>query len=97
MTRVLAALLAAAVLGAGVGVGGWFVGEGFKKGRATARFVTVKGLSERQVAADYAIWPLRMLATGNDLRNLFYVETMNNVLFTILTVHCRDYHDDFCN
>ena len=67
MTRVLAALLAAAVLGAGVGVGGWFVGAGFKEGRATARFVTVKGLSERQVAADYAIWPLRMLATGNDL------------------------------
>ena len=45
MNRMLAALLAAAVLGAGVGVGGWFVGEGFKKGRATARFVTGKGLS----------------------------------------------------
>ncbi len=67
MNRSLAALLAAAVLGAGVGVGGWFVGEGFQQGRATARFVTVKGLSERLVAADYAIWPLRMLATGDDL------------------------------
>ena len=67
MNRVLAAVLAAAVLGVGIGAGGWFIGEGFQKGRATARFVTVKGLSERLVAADYAIWPLRMLATGDEL------------------------------
>ncbi len=37
------------------------------RGRAADRFVTVKGISERQVVADLALWPLRFVATGNDL------------------------------
>jgi hypothetical protein len=43
------------------------VGWGFARGRAADRFVTVKGVSEKEVNADLAIWPLRVVAADNDL------------------------------
>ena len=46
---------------------GWFIGNGFARGRADDRYVEVKGLSEREVNADVALWPLRFAASGNEL------------------------------
>ncbi|MEQ9606113.1 MAG: SIMPL domain-containing protein [Kiloniellaceae bacterium] len=60
-------LAAALVLAVAVALAGWFVGDGFLKGRTSDRYVTVKGLAEREVEADLAVWPLRFVATGNDL------------------------------
>jgi uncharacterized protein len=60
-------LAGAAILAFGVALGGLFVGSGFAKARAADRFVTVKGISEREVRADLAIWPLRIVAADNDL------------------------------
>ena len=59
--------LSAAVLAVGLALGGWFVGHGFARGRTASRYVEVKGLAERQVAADLALWPLRFVSTGDDL------------------------------
>ncbi len=59
--------LSAAVLAMGLALGGWFVGHGFARGRTASRYVEVKGLAERQVAADLALWPLRFVSTGDDL------------------------------
>ncbi len=61
------ALLPAAVLAVGLTLAGWLAGSGFEKGRLGDRFVTVKGVSEREVKADLALWPLRFVAAGNDL------------------------------
>ncbi|MGF1640773.1 MAG: SIMPL domain-containing protein [Rhodospirillales bacterium] len=58
---------AAGVLAAGVAVGGWLVGDGFATGRGGERTVTVKGVAEREVKADLAIWPMRFVATSNVL------------------------------
>jgi uncharacterized protein len=60
-------LIAAALVAAGLAIGGFFVGNGFARGRATDRYVEVKGLSEREVTADIALWPLRFAASSNDL------------------------------
>lgn len=60
-------LLSAALLGLGIAAGGWFVGEGFFQGRAADRYVTVKGVSERDVRADVALWSIRFVATHDDL------------------------------
>src|SRR3546814_19440991 len=60
-------LAAALLLAIGIAVGGWFVGDGFFEGRKSDRYVTVTGLAERAVMADLAVWPLRFVATGNDL------------------------------
>src|SRR5688500_8772487 len=43
------------------------MGHGFVRGRTASRYVEVKGLAEREVAADLALWPLRFVTTGNDL------------------------------
>lgn len=55
------------VLGVGVAIGGGLAGLGFAQGRVAERFVTVKGVSEREVQADLAVWPLQMTAADNDL------------------------------
>lgn len=60
-------LLAAALIGAGLVAAGWLIGEGFRQGRAAERVVTVKGLAEREVRADLALWPMRFVATSDDL------------------------------
>jgi hypothetical protein len=63
----VARLVAAFLLAAGLALGGWFVGTGFVESRLGVRLVTVKGLAEREVRADLAIWALRFVATGNEL------------------------------
>lgn len=65
--RDVAILLAAIVIAVGVAVAGKFVGDGFRDGRAEDRYVTVKGLAERDVRADLVVWPIRVTAAGNDL------------------------------
>jgi hypothetical protein len=55
------------ILAAAIALAGLFVGLGFARGRAADRFVTVKGVDERPVRADLAIWPLRLVAADDDL------------------------------
>jgi len=58
---------AALILALGLALGGLFIGSGITKGRAADRFVTVRGVSEQQAKADLALWPIRFVATDNDL------------------------------
>lgn len=51
----------------GIAAAGWFVGNGIVESRSNDRYVTVKGLSERQVNADVALWRLTFNATNNSL------------------------------
>ena len=59
--------LSIALLAVGVALAGWFVGNGFVKGRTADRFVSVKGVSERDVVADIALWPIRFTSSDNAL------------------------------
>ena len=59
--------LAMLVLAAGIAAAGWLVGNGFAQARAGDRYVSVKGVSEREVRADLAIWPLRLNVASDDL------------------------------
>lgn len=59
-------LLAALVLAAGLVAGGFGVGQGLQRFRTADRMVTVKGLAEKEVAADYAVWPLAFRRAGTD-------------------------------
>jgi hypothetical protein len=49
---------------------GYFVGNLQVNGKKFDRYVTVKGLSEREVEADLAVWPINIALTGNDLQVL---------------------------
>jgi hypothetical protein len=57
----------ALVVAAGIALAGWFGGHGLVKGRTVDRYVTVKGVAEREVQADVAFWPLRYVATHDVL------------------------------
>lgn len=55
------------VLALAVVLSGFAIGNGFARARTADRFVTVKGVAERTVRADLAIWPLRLVAADDDL------------------------------
>lgn len=59
--------LEAAIVALGLAAAGMFVGGGISKGRTADRFVTVRGVSEREAKADLALWPIRFVAADNDL------------------------------
>jgi hypothetical protein len=56
-----------AALSLGIALAGWFVGMGVQNVRTADRFVSVKGVAEREVKADLALWPIQLAVTDNDL------------------------------
>jgi hypothetical protein len=60
-----------ALLAVGLILGGWLLGSEIKDVRLADRYVTVRGLAERNVKADLAIWPLSFREAGNDLQSTF--------------------------
>ncbi len=52
----------------GLVIGGWVLGKDIK---LADRYVTVKGLVERTVKSDGAIWPVSFKEAGNDLSQVF--------------------------
>lgn len=55
-----------AVLALGVALGGYFIGDGIYRAMS-GRTVTVKGLAERDVVADTAVWNIKINGVGGDL------------------------------
>tara|TARA_Y100001972_G_scaffold124695_1_gene174421 strand:- start:2179 stop:2886 length:708 start_codon:yes stop_codon:yes gene_type:complete len=60
----------AIIIFSGLTLGGYFISNTLVKGKAYDRSVTVKGLSEREVEADIAVWPINITVAGNDLQNI---------------------------
>src|SRR6516162_4281587 len=61
----------ALLLALGLIIGGWLLGAEIKATRLGDRYVTVKGLVERKVKSDLAIWPLTYKEAGDDLSSLY--------------------------
>ena len=55
----------------GLIIGGWVLGAQIKATRLGDRYVTVKGLVERKVKSDLAIWPLSYKEAGDDLSSVY--------------------------
>ncbi len=63
-------------------IAGFFVGNMHKTGKKYDRFVQVKGLSEREVNADLAVWPINITLTANDLNSLkINIEKQNDEVY----------------
>ena len=63
-------MVAGSLVAFGLAVGGYFIGEGLLRARSADRYVTVKGLAEREVAANLVIWPITYTVTADDLETL---------------------------
>jgi uncharacterized protein len=59
--------LALIILAVSLAFAGWFVGNGIFNVRTADRFVTVKGVAEREVKADLALWPIQLAVTDDNL------------------------------
>ena len=60
-------LVAAIVLALGLAAAGFLLGQSILATRLADRTVEVRGLAERDVKADLAVWPIRFVVTGDDL------------------------------
>lgn len=73
-------LMAAVIVALGMAGAGAFIGHGMQKLNAGNRSVTVKGLSEKEVAADLVIWPITYVEAGNQLPEIYARIERNNKL-----------------
>jgi hypothetical protein len=62
----LSRLIGALLVGAGIAVAGFLVSQGLERFRMSDRSVTVKGLAEKDVESDFAIWTLSFRRAGNE-------------------------------
>ncbi|MBK9989410.1 MAG: SIMPL domain-containing protein [Verrucomicrobia bacterium] len=74
------------LLSVGLAVFGVQVGLAVKKGREFDRYLTVRGLSEREVKSTLAIWPIRFAVYADDLPQLKQsIEKTKGVVQVFLT------------
>lgn len=66
-TIVLASVIAGISMLVGLTIGGYFVGKGAARFRSETGTVTVKGLVEKEVKADKAVWELRFRRASGEL------------------------------
>lgn len=71
--RIVEAIILGAFLCAGLVILGFFISNSAVKIKGLDRTVTVKGLSEREVPANIAIWPIKFSEADNDLTNVYSV------------------------
>lgn len=64
-------MLSCALLSMGLILSAWVLGAQIKATRLSDRYVTVKGLAERQVKSDLAIWPINFKEAGDDLASVY--------------------------
>ena len=74
-------LLPAALVMLGLFGAGFFPGYYYYQGKVNANYVTVKGLAEKEVKADLAVWEMRIVATGDELSEV--QKSLNRQLLTI--------------
>lgn len=62
------------------------LGMAVYKSRQTPRYVSVKGLAEREVEADMAVWPIKFTITDNDLESMQkQIEKKRSIITEFLT------------
>lgn len=60
-------VIVALILGFSAIISASLISDGLTDLRTGDRYVTVKGVAEREVSADLALWPIRFVATGASL------------------------------
>lgn len=61
-------IIMGALIAGGLAIGGFFPGHYYYAAKMNDRSVSVKGLAEMDTKADLAIWNIKFLSTGDDLK-----------------------------
>ena len=77
MNQLKPALILGVFICLGMIVAGWILGNSALRIKQYERIVSVKGLSEREVKADVAVWPIRFSAASQDLTQLYDTMEIN--------------------
>ena len=78
-------IVAAIILALGMGLLGQRVGVGIVRAKKENRTVSVRGLSEREVAADKVIWPMVYKEVGNNLNEIYRtINRKNDIIVSFL-------------
>ena len=86
--RTVEAIILGAFLCAGLVILGVLISSSALKIKGLDRTVTVKGLSEREVQANVAIWPIKFSEADNDLSNLYsVVQKKADIIIEFLKKH----------
>jgi uncharacterized protein len=81
-------VLLGALLAVGLILGGWALGAQIKAVRLADRYVTVRGLAERDVKSDLAIWTLQYRENGDDLTAMYSkAEADKKIILEFLSKH----------
>ncbi len=70
-TQSRSAFILGGLISLGLIVSAWLIGSSAIQFKEYERVVKVKGLSEREVPADVAVWPIRFVAASNNLGELY--------------------------
>jgi hypothetical protein len=88
-TVVLASVIVGVSLLVGLTLGGYFVGKGCARFKSDTRTVTVKGLVEKDVKADQAVWVLRFSRASNNIKDaLTKISSDRNATIAFLKNQC---------
>lgn len=81
-------IIAAAIMAVSVCILGLAIKAGIDNFAFRDRVVTVRGLAERTVEADYVTWPITYAVAGNDLSTLYnQMQTNNDIVVDFLTTN----------
>jgi hypothetical protein len=92
--RTQEAFILGSLLCLGLVVMGFFLSQSITRFKALERIVSVKGLSERDVPADVAIWPIKFEVAADDLQSVVSsIEQKNAVVLGFLNKNGFDSKD----
>lgn len=81
-------IIAVFILALGISFAGVKIHDGLTNFRSFDRSVTMKGLAQRDVIADLALWPISYTETGNDLASLQdLMDSRGQAITTFLKKH----------
>ena len=78
MNQLKPALILGIFICLGMVIAGWILGSSALKIKQYERIVSVKGLSEREVKADVAVWPIRFSSASQELTQLYDTMEINS-------------------
>ncbi|WP_150467717.1 SIMPL domain-containing protein [Francisella sp. SYW-9] len=71
MNKALTKIIVSLILGIGISLSGYFVASSIRHFHDYSKFISVKGLSEKNVTANNAVWTINYSVNSSSIKNLY--------------------------